>query len=81
MTVTTSDVAATTTASAAMSAPWWLVNLPEIAAIVVAPLGVLIALFTLAIKYNEWKVSRVRAREAEIEERQLDSTEDAECLP
>lgn len=81
MTITAGDIAATTTASAAMSAPWWLTHLPEIAAIIVAPVGVLIALFTLAIKWNEWKVSRVRAREAAIEDRHLDEEESAKCLP
>lgn len=67
MTVTPGDVASTTTATVAMSMPWWIVHLPEMAAIIVAILGIPIAILTLGIKYNEWQIVRIRRKEAEQE--------------
>lgn len=68
MTITSGDAAATSTAAAAMSMPWWLQQLPEMAAIAVAPVGFAIAVLTLAIKYNEWRIKVAQRRAVETEE-------------
>lgn len=60
MTVTSGDIAATTTASAAMSMPVWIEYLPHTAAIIVAVIGIPIAVFTLLIKINEWKITKAK---------------------
>lgn len=72
MTITSGDIAATTTATAAMSMPVWIEYLPHAAAIFVAVLGIPIALLTLGIKYNEWRISQIKRHVAEEEENESD---------
>jgi hypothetical protein len=65
--VTSGDIAATSTASAAISMPWWMEQLPTMLAPFVALAGFAVVAITLAIKINEYRLSRIKLREAEEE--------------
>lgn len=60
------DIAATTTASAAISMPWWLEQLPMLLAPWVALIGLGIAVLTLYVKYAEARIARRKLEMLEL---------------